>query len=279
MKNFFIKIAQFIKNNKAKSALYLLLNMSFVTICVGASTYAWIVSSRKVAEVINIESGSLNIDSITTNVYRYDYTELASGYYDYNNGQVNGHTFMSGSYNYPMNLYDPVYLYINPSATLSDLLTNLVLKIDVTITSNCDYNFNLYANRKTTTIPDTYEDGIGNYLDFVGIDQATLDAQSISIDEPTAAETIFFKAKKYGENESTTKVSFRDQTPYLDRIALLENSSKVTSTGVNKTVTTSLYLFFDYNQASLEKYVTENLFLTLKFYMDYGISIKANQVF
>ena len=137
--------------NKTKLCLISLLNISFLALMVCSSTFAWLIANKKVTDLVEVESGSLSIDSIVTTAYRYDFEEIGTntGFIDYSKGSVNAHS----TDNCTMNLFDPVYLTIYKDATLSELKTNIVLKLDITVTANCGYDFTIYANKKTATKP------------------------------------------------------------------------------------------------------------------------------
>jgi hypothetical protein len=243
-----------------------------------STTFAWLIANKKVTDLIEIEAGSLSIDSIQTTAYRYDFEEIGTntGFFDYTKGSVNTHA----TDDCIMNLYDPVYLTIYKDVTLSELKTNLVLKLDITVTANCGYDFNVYANRKIANKPTGYTDGVGNYLDFVCLNQETLDAETITNVNPTANDNIFYKAKQYAEKTTTTKESFRTGETTIDKVALIESTSPVSGpvvTDTSLTTVTTLYINLDYNQDSLSKYSDDQILDKYKFYMDYGFSIDVRQ--
>lgn len=112
MKNFFKKIVDVIKNNLVKTTLIVVLNVCFVALCLGISSYAWIIAKANLS-TITVDSGSLEVSTIEVTAYKYVFGTSGS-LTDYTTGTVTSYALSSGAIE--MNRFDPVSIYIqNPT--------------------------------------------------------------------------------------------------------------------------------------------------------------------
>jgi hypothetical protein len=112
------------------------------------------------------------------------------------------------------------------------------------------------------------------------LNQTTIDAETITITNPTTSDNIFYKAKQYAEKDTTTKHSFKSGQTTVDKVALIESTFPVNGPVVSDTSitnVTSLYINLDYNKNSLSGYSDNQILEKYKFYMDYGFSIFVKQ--
>lgn len=274
-------LSEIFKNKILRNGLILLLNVCFVSVSLGVTTYAWFISKKTIDETVNADSGNIKINTLTTTGYKYDFVALDDSglYYDYNSGSVNEYSLnATDGYTLKMNRYDPVYLYINDSVNLTDLMTNLVLKMSFSITADCDYTFDIATYRKTSTIPTGYTAGIANYLDFCSITSTDLANITLDTTYDTTKETTFYKVKKYGETTGTTKTHFYTDTDPVDKVIIYSPTEKISSFNKNKTTSFEIYFNIEYNETTLASYIDDDLFTPLKLYMDYAFIIEAEQV-
>lgn len=274
MKKFFKKAVNVIKNNLVKTTLIVVLNVGFVALCLGVSSYAWIIARANLS-TINVDSGSLKINSITTTVYKYVFG-TTSGLVDYTTGTYTSETLTTTAIE--MNLFDPVSIYIQDPTdaeikTLSSKMnSNIVLKIDLALDVECDYALKLDALKNSNTNPDTttYTDGIADYITICGADSTSFNTLSGS----SSDEDVFKAVKTYGESSSTTLHSFHDGENLITSTNIIDALNKDSTD-----TTVSLYLNIDYSYNYIKKYVNEDLYTPKKFYMNYGFNVRADQRF
>ena len=282
MKNFFKKIVDVIKNNLVKTTLIVVLNVCFVALCLGISSYAWIIAKANLS-TITVDSGSLEVSTIEVTAYKYVFGTSGS-LTDYTTGTVTSYALSSGAIE--MNRFDPVSIYIqNPTdaeiKTMSSKMnSNVVLEVKVTLASDCDFTLKLDAVKNSNTNPDTttYTDGIADYITFCGADSSDTNFSNITnstLDKTTTEykTLVFDTVKAYGEGTSATLSSFHSGDNIVTTASVVSGLSK------NKGDTVTLYLNIDYSYDYVKKYANEDLYNPKKFYMNYGFNVRADQRF
>lgn len=166
--------------------------LSFATI-----TYAWIQYQQNLSNQIDVAAGSLTIDNLALMPYKLFYPDY-TGSYSSTSDLINydGMTAINPSPNrgFAMNLLDPSYLTINPDKTISDLNTNLVFKVNFSVTYSTPITMNLAVKTKAVALG-TDEFLASQYLHYTALTPTASSAYASS----TAAH-IFSGVKAYAED-------------------------------------------------------------------------------
>src|SRR5574344_1036933 len=131
---------------------------SSTTLVVSGVSFAWINYNKNVDIINIITSGSLSIDSSSIELYRFEFPYInGTTLIDYNSkdGAVHDpYQLTTTTAQYMMNMFDPAYLTINPDKSVSDLNTNVVLKISLNYRSSINYKLTMKATKKASWITD-----------------------------------------------------------------------------------------------------------------------------
>lgn len=250
-----------------------LFTVTLVGITLAGVTFSWINRSKTIPSPVTQEAGSLNIDNIDVTMYRFDFNHIGTTeYIDYENGSVNAYSLTQYANTYTMNKFDPIMLFMDPAMTDSLELTNVVLKIDLTITYDKPIAVSLFANAD-----ESY--GVSNernllctdYMDFYAINQTTFDSLSTTYTNP--ADIIFYKTKYYAESQE--EMNFYSSS--ISKLTLRNDVySPQPSAGPYQGVIT-YYVNIDYSADRLSSLSYEELYQDITVEMDYNFSVYAVQ--
>jgi len=183
---------------KRKRTLIIVFGIMLIgTLSFSAITFAWIQYQQQLSNQINVAAGSLSIDNLTLTPYKLFYPDY-TGSYSSSDELINydGVTAINPSPNrgYEMNLLDPSYLTINTDKTISDLNTNLVFKVDFSVSYSTPITMNLAVKTKTVTLGGN-EFGASGYLHYTALTPTVSSTYASS-----TATQIFAGAKAYAED-------------------------------------------------------------------------------
>ncbi len=130
-------------------------SLLLVSLSLGGYTFAWMQYQKTLSNDIAIAAGSLNIKSFSLKPYKLFFPDYLGSYES--EGQLinyDGVTAVNPSPNrgYAMNVLDPSYLTIHPSATISDLETNLVIRVDFSLEYSTPLTLDFSVKTKTVTL-------------------------------------------------------------------------------------------------------------------------------
>lgn len=223
----------------------------------GVATFAWFTTMKMPSVVIS--NGDLKINSVSLTYYRWEFTKI-SGYLSPTAIQNGSGSFVSGTIAYDgkgtkttsgdsnaftMNMYDP-YLKKVYAKDNYDLRTNSFIKMDVSLTTSCDFDFSLQALLDTSFTPGQYQDKLSSFITFEHLSGDAIVPSSYATD---AELYNAFKAA-FKTNYAETPVSFAASETSLT----LLTSPSVMGGQVpsQKDISLSYWLCFDYDEAKLD---------------------------
>lgn len=252
------------------------------TLAFGAVTFAWINYHQPLSGT-TIVSGDMSFSKITTEVYRYDYpTFTGTSLVDYTSaGTISEHTVSSSDYTIQMNKFDPTYILLAHAgvvnkASISDLFTNVVLKLSATLTYSVPTDYSLFLQKNSSYVSAVDADGIqhygiSNYLNFVGLTSEVFN--ELSTDKTDASEQIFYKVKNYAL--TATESTF----PATSSASIDLFSTSISTRPVGqKSVDITAYLNVDFDSTLTAPFFSAaNLGRDFILDMDYSLTWKASE--
>lgn len=182
------------------------------TLALSVVTFAWIDYHKEITNV-ELVSGSLKVNNLTTTVYKYIYpyySDTTIVNYD-GASTITPFTPSVASPSVEMNIFDPTYITIvltelnhpgvsHSQSDVSALYTNLVFKFSFTLSYATAVTLSFSSVRKSsfTHAPSAGSYGVSHYTNFFGI-SATDFATALGEETPSAS-TIFSTIKSLSEN-------------------------------------------------------------------------------
>jgi len=187
-----------------KVKLFLVIGESLLLISLAITnfSFAWFDSKERQL-MVNSSTSTLAVTNISTDVYKYVYANIgtvAVPIYDYNNpGTVTKTTIPNDATSVIMNIFDPTLLKISADKTISDLNTNLVLKVSFHLSYATKVNLVVLAQEDTITTTNLLA---SNYVHFTALtsDTYTTYAASSGITDNDANALLFKNIKQYSED-------------------------------------------------------------------------------
>lgn len=244
-----------------KGKLFLIIGEGalLVSLSIVNFSYAWFDSKNRTL-LVDSTAGSLVCSNITTEVYKYTYNNIgteASPIYDYGNaGTIVKKTIPNDTTSVIMNLFDPTYLKISTNKTISDLNTNLVLKVNFHLLYSTKVNLVLLAQEDSLTTTNLL---CSDYIHFTALKSETYDtyASTSGISDADPNALIYKNVKQYSEDTTNNPYYIFPNaigTTGNDNVSLLNKNSSsnyvelVTTNPVSKTENDySFYVNIDYD--------------------------------
>jgi hypothetical protein len=224
----------------------------------GVATFAWFTTMKMPSLII--ANGDLKINSVSLTYYRWEFTKI-NGYLSPTAINTGDGVFINGTIAYDasgtkttsgdsdaftMNMYDP-YLKKVYASTDFDLRTNSFIKMDVSLTTSCDFDFSLKAFLDASFTPSTHQDKLSSFITF-----KHLSGSAITPSEYADDQTLYsaFKAA-FKTNYTADPLSF--VSPSTSLTVLSSPSVMGGQVPASQDVTLSYWLCFDYDESKLDE--------------------------
>lgn len=284
--------------NRIKLMIIALCSVGGLAVSFVSGTFAWLSYSKKMADIINVDSGSLKLNSVSLSLVKFVYPDFSGGYdidstslIDFNaSGRVKSKTLLPDS-SVSLNLIDPTYMAIY-NASVSSLNTNVVLKVSFSLDYDSAVKLSFTA-RKTnplgvvgTALP------VSEYLDFTYLSNSSfiaLPEPDMSLYDPlneTNEDYVtYHKTKTYSELGTTYRSSFGGTS-----FANIVSDDHIVASRPASPVVGGIFSFYvgvDYSNETIHGNVlngvadlfdSEHIGLAINLYVDYAFYLSVTEV-
>jgi hypothetical protein len=272
---------------KIKALIIAFASLATTTLFLTVATFAWFTFNGNLSHLVNVDSSSLTISDLQTDVYKYVYSNFkdASGndtpFVDYfDSGVVTKNPASSA-----MNVFDPTYLTIANTKNqtgIYGLNTNLVLSISFTLHYSTPVDFILYAKKNADYTAASGHYGISRFLRYSAFtsSEETTEASLESYNSYSADEKIFYSIKNLAQN-AATPVSFLGEST----VEIYHSPLVSVQPSAESTLTFRYFVGIDYDNTltsssandGLDFYDVSHIGNDYPLDMDYGLYLKAEE--
>lgn len=270
---------------KTKAIIIAFSSLVVSTLSLSALTFAWIDMHKEIP-VVNLDTGSLSINNLSTTAYKYVYPYFAdTTLIDYfGNGTVTPYTISAATPNVSMNIFDPTYLAITKTGDytnqsyVSEMYTNLVLKVSFSVTYSTPISLSFKMKQNSSYVAASGHFRASPYLYFYGLTSTVFD--SLTTDKTEENDIIFYKVKSYAESQTLVSgQNFLASTSSTDASLSFFSADLVTTQPEQATTATFVsYLCFDYYNPNCGLFYDANhLGFTYDLDHDFAFYLSVNQ--
>jgi hypothetical protein len=272
---------------KTKALIIAFASLATTTLFLTVATFAWFTYNGNLSHLVNVDSSSLTISDVHTDVYKYVYHHFkdASGsdtsFIDY----FDSGTVTKNPDSNAMNLFDPTYLIIADTKSqdgIYALNTNLVLAVSFTIHYSTPVDLEIYAKKNSDYTAASGHYGISRFLHYnvFSPSEESTEAAGTAYTSYSDDEKIFYSIKNLAQNAaSNTTFAGASTAAILNAQVVSEQPSAAT------TLALSYFIAIDYDNAltsstandGLDFYDVAHIGNEYPLDMDYGFYLKATE--
>lgn len=243
-------------------------------------TFSWLL---RVDQVSNneINGSNLSITALKYTYYKYKFNETNGVVFDYTTGtdsvieatyDVTNKTWSyltdnvsSDGSDIKLNLYDPFYSALHNNVSL---YTNMVVKVEATVSYKCDFTYKLYMNRYDVTLADTTLEKLASDYTYFQYASSS-DVSSIETANYTNYTTYF------NATSGPTKTSYSTD----DKVNLISETEVQDFAGTAKTTSFTGYVNIDYDATKINTDLSDVDYVkTYNILQDYNINFEVENL-